>query len=378
MRYNPFLVIALAFATPLATFAQDQPRLVRLFLQPPQETSKDPAQPKLPASNDQASPASPPGRPAGADRELVQQQPDGHTWFDAEYQMWRTKKGSAPPLVVTGPSPAGNTALSINGTTTTTGPTFIPTSPGSKAWSPLQRSITSASTTPPRRCSATASTARSTTADASTLGGWLDNEQTFGVEVRYTFLLRSWATFSSGSANSVLAIPYQNAATGAETSYAINQPFSLTSYTRVSVNTTPDVFVGLFEKANFDGATGNVAIRNSSSLQMGEANGIWALSRSRNWNVDAIGGFRYVALDESLSIESTVHQQHLDQTVYNQSLGLPAGFTPIITQYDALVSRIDLFETRNRFYGGQLGLSGKYDWGRFFLVPPAAPSAWAS
>src|SRR5205823_4668327 len=92
----------------------------------------------------------------------------------------------------------------------------------------------------------------------------------------------------------------------------------------------------------------------STRLQGAEANALHNLcccdhGCEGGYRVDLIGGFRYLDLDERLTITE-------DITV------LPTS--PILT--GNRIGVLDEFRTKNRFYGGQLGVQGEVRRGRLF------------
>jgi hypothetical protein len=98
-------------------------------------------------------------------------------------------------------------------------------------------------------------------------------------------------------------------------------------------------------------STGNVQINAPSRLWGAEANLRCNLCCGCDYKVDALGGFRYLNLEESIAIQENI-----------QGLaGAPAPFT------NALVTVNDHFATRNQFYGGQLGLDAEFRRGAWSL-----------
>jgi hypothetical protein len=98
-------------------------------------------------------------------------------------------------------------------------------------------------------------------------------------------------------------------------------------------------------------ATGNLAINDESHFWGTELNARCKICCGCDYRLDLFGGFRYLDLEESLQITET---------------GLNAPNAPPPFPGDRFVVT-DFFETRNQFYGGQLGLSGEYDRGPFSL-----------
>jgi len=275
-------------------------------------------------------------------------------WGDGEYLLWWVKGAHLPPLLITGnPSAA-----------------FAPTSsvpvPGGLA---LVTTATSGNVSAPLSLSQTivGNGFEQDRRDGGrfTLGYWLDADQTFGVEGSY-FVLPWHSTHLTGASNGspTLAIPFVNAATGQETSYTIAQPSG-------TVISTTDLFIGGFpvvhvaDTTTTTGISGGVAIVSSSQLQGAEANGIWSALRGPEYSLDLLAGFRYVQLDDSLSLASTVIQTQTQTTV---SLGIPGvPASTLLNNFTSQVNRADRFEAHNNFYGGQVGARGEYRFGSLFF-----------
>ena len=95
------------------------------------------------------------------------------------------------------------------------------------------------------------------------------------------------------------------------------------------------------------GEPGSVASSLSSRLWGYEINLRGNLWGGPNGHIDLIGGYRALGLD--------------DQFTFGTSTALPSPGGP------SVISLQDRFATRNRFYGGQLGVSGEYRWGHWSL-----------
>jgi hypothetical protein len=91
-------------------------------------------------------------------------------------------------------------------------------------------------------------------------------------------------------------------------------------------------------------ATGRVDVASSSRLWGGEINLRRNLWTGPSWNVDWLAGFRYLDLNERLEILENA----------NVLVGDLAGSQATV---------FDSFATRNQFYGGQLGLIGRGNYG---------------
>jgi hypothetical protein len=157
-----------------------------------------------------------------------------------------------------------------------------------------------------------------------TAGLWLNDCQTFGLEGSYFFLAGESEGFAASSPGlPVLARPFTDALTGTPTAQVV-------------------AFPGL--------VGGTVTATASSRLQGYEANALCNLCCSCNGRIDMLAGFRYLELDEGLGITEDV------------------GVGPIaLPLANNRVTLFDQFDTRNRFYGGQLGARGEYWFGRLFV-----------
>jgi hypothetical protein len=214
----------------------------------------------------------------------------------AEFLLWWIKSGTVPPLVTTSP-PASTGTLGQPGTVILFGPD-----------SDLNRSPI-----PGGRFTA---------------GAWLDECQSFGLEGSYFFLVPRGNHFDAagdGGPNSpVLARPFFNTNIGREDSELVAFPGVL---------------------------AGRIRVDPSSRLQGFEANALCKLCCGCNWRIDALAGFRYLDLDEGLTISENLAV-------------LPA--VPLLGGSQFVVQ--DSFSTHNQFYGGQLGLRAAASLGRFSTV----------
>lgn len=151
-----------------------------------------------------------------------------------------------------------------------------------------------------------------------TVGSWLDDGRCVGVEGR-GFLLHSRTVRFSAASNAAgeppLYLPAFNAATGREDSLIVADPLQQFS--------------------------GGVSISSKTSLWGAEVNGLWNLDREAGFTLDLLGGFRYLGLNESL---------HLANVTQDLLLG-------------TVTSLEDRFDTRNRFYGGQVGARAGFAFG---------------
>jgi hypothetical protein len=97
--------------------------------------------------------------------------------------------------------------------------------------------------------------------------------------------------------------------------------------------------------------TGTQSISESSKFFGAEVNTGCIVCCGCNYNVGIYGGFRFIELEESIAFRETLQ-------------GLPTAPAPFT---NAFVLEQDYFGTRNQFYGGQIGVSGEYDYRRVSL-----------
>jgi Putative beta barrel porin-7 (BBP7) len=100
----------------------------------------------------------------------------------------------------------------------------------------------------------------------------------------------------------------------------------------------------------FDGV-GTLAVRTSSNLYGAELNGRALLWADCNFQATGIIGFRYLNLSDHLSITENI-------TSLRDIPGVPPN--PPISRAGDQIIVFDQFNTRNVFYGGQIGLNGEW------------------
>jgi Putative beta barrel porin-7 (BBP7) len=285
---------------------------------------------------------------------------DGRMWGGGEYFLWWLKSSQTSPLVVTG------TPGASAGFTTPTTP--IPTSPG------FIGLFTTGTTPAPVSLGTANSVLFGTNVNKDpreggrfTFGSWLDADRTFGVEGVFLYMPAQVSQYhNSSSGTPALSIPFFNTTTGREDGYPIASGPVISSKTTF-VNTTPDVFVGLFTTTTVDSYVGSVAVKSTTELQGGELNSILRVAKTSDLRFDLLVGARWLELDERLQISSAVNDTHSETTVYRPELGLPAGFSPVLNSPVINVARLDDFATHNSFYGGQIGARGEYTWDKWSL-----------
>ena len=212
-------------------------------------------------------------------------------WGSAEYLLWRISDYSVPPLVTTGPAQFPVGGLGNPGTQVLFG------------GSDLQQDWYSGA--------------------RFTIGAWLHECRSIGIEADYFFLCEQNAGESFNLP--VLTRPFTSGNTGAPTS----------------------------EFAAFPGiSTGGIAVDAPTEL--------WGFGvRLRKplccgcWgNVDLLGGFQYLSLEESLTITE------IGTFAPNAPFPDLAGRSFVVT---------DQFATENTFYGGQVGLDARFRRGPWVL-----------
>jgi hypothetical protein len=220
--------------------------------------------------------------------------PAGRVWASAEYLLWWFEGSRVPPLVTTSP-PASNGVLGAPGTTVLFGGSRVDEDAHSGG--------------------------------QFTLGYWLNECQTIGVEGGYFFLGSRSEEFTAGGSglpgSQVIARPLINAVTGAETAQLVSFPGA---------------------------AAGTIHIDSSSRLEGANALGVANLCCSCCSRVDLLAGFRYLELREGIGIAENIALSPTIPTIGGSRLAVAESFN-----------------TRNQFYGGQLGARAEYRWGRIFI-----------
>lgn len=224
-------------------------------------------------------------------------------WLGVEGLIWWTKNQPlSVPVITTGPASQGDSAgnLGAPGTTSLNGPLNSGTQGGVRVFA----------------------------------GGWLDVDHTVGLDGSFFILGRQSASFSvldrSGNGSFVINEP------------VVGAPF----FTQVSA---PGV------------ETGGVFVTASSHFGGGDLNVLYNLHREKNWSIDLLGGYRYLELNETLTI--TANSTLFTTTTYTDNMGIVLVTAPP----GSVVTMIDQFGTRNQFNGGQIGTRFQYLWGPWSL-----------
>ncbi|MCC6417939.1 MAG: BBP7 family outer membrane beta-barrel protein [Gemmataceae bacterium] len=169
-------------------------------------------------------------------------------------------------------------------------------------------------------------------------GYWLDDCHTCGIDVGGFFLARRSDSFAASSPGTpVIARPFI-----ARTPNGQAESAELTA----SPGSNPGDLFSL---------SGNIRVNASTRFWGAEANVRHLLCCGCDWRLEGLLGYRYLGLDEDLSITEDVV---LLRPINIASGALPAGTRVVIA---------DRFETSNQFHGGQVGVSGEWQRGRWFV-----------
>jgi hypothetical protein len=254
---------------------------------PPPRALIEPAPPGPPP----LAPTAAPPPPVFADAAL-----DGFVtrwWIGVDYLLWWTKGDRLPPLITSGaPNDLLPGALGEPGTQTLFGGDY-----NSRIRSGVR-----------------------------VRGGyWFTPDQTFGMDATFFFLGGQSASFyDSSNGDPVLARPFYNVNTGHEDAFLVAYP---------------------------DQQAGAIAAALSTRLWGADADLRGMLFRGVSYQVNLLGGFRFLALHDSLALKEN------DNFYAPFDLSSPTFWT----------TTADRFHTSNQFYGGQLGADIMWCRGRFFI-----------
>jgi hypothetical protein len=223
-------------------------------------------------------------------------------WVGVDGLLWWTKSPPLPvPVVTTGPASLSNAGnLDAPGTTSLNGPLHLDMGGGARLF----------------------------------LGGWFEPGHVIGIDGSLFFLGRQTAGFS-------LNDPTRSG------NFVINEPLLGSPFpTQISA---PGV------------GTGGIAVDATSRFWGADVNLLYNLYRNNGWTVNLLGGYRYLQLNETLTI--TANSTVLSSVTYADNMGnilvtAPTGSTLLI---------VDQFGTRNQFNGGQIGATFQYQSGRWFV-----------
>lgn len=233
----------------------------------------------------------------------------GQTWVSAEVLLWWNRSTQVPPLVTTGPiNSASNGILGQPGTQTLLAGTF---------------------------------------GDTYHVGGrigvghWFGDSQCRGVDARLFWVAPTTATFTATTQPGLLlARPFTNV------NPTVVDP-TLARTSNINFGSSSEVVAGL------PLATGSVVATMKSTVWGAEANYRRFLAGNGCARLDGLIGYRYLDVREEL-------------TIMEQFARVP-GSDPTIGPAGNAGRLFDRFRTENHFHGGQVGLVGSIQRGRWSL-----------
>jgi Putative beta barrel porin-7 (BBP7) len=276
--------------------------------------------------------------------------PGKQWWIEAEQSFYSLSKGHSSPLIVTGdPTVSGPVTTSVK----------IPTSPGFIGLVTTQNSLGSALANSGTLFGGDGLNTGIHSGEALRFGHWLDSEHTQAIEGGGFYIGQGSTGFASAPGGNGVGVPFFDA-NGIGQLFVVNRPATSTG-TSVSVNTTPDVFVGLFNKVVTDQSTGTASASYSQSLWGADLNYRVAtpLFRERGVNVDVSVGVKYVNLSESLSLNTASTAVHTEATTFQPALGLP-GNPNFTNSSSTITGTSDFISAHNNFIGPQFGAGGEF------------------
>jgi Putative beta barrel porin-7 (BBP7) len=249
-------------------------------------------------------PYGPPPGPYGPPVRVISFEPGNpNFWIGVDGLVWWTKgQPLSVPLITTGPGSEGANAgaLGAPGTTSLNSPLNYGAEGGIRFFA----------------------------------GGWFNSAHTIGLDGSIFFLGQASSSFGafdrSGAGNTVINEP------------VVGAPF----ITQVSA---PGV------------ESGGVNVNVTSRFGGGDINGLFNIYRCNGLTVNLLGGFRYLELDETLTIAA--NSNLFTTTIFTDGL----GNTLLTAPPGSSIQVIDQFGTKNQFYGGQIGGQVQYDVDRWFV-----------
>ncbi len=157
-------------------------------------------------------------------------------------------------------------------------------------------------------------------------GLWLDQYETIGVGAKFWGLHGDRTSFSADTSTvGVIGRPFNNVLLPGEDAVLVSSP-------------------GLL--------SGSLNIATSSSIMGAEAYLRSSLMAGHGYNIDLLGGYQFLRLDDDIAIRST-------SVVENISVGAPVG---------TVINVLDSFDAKNEFHGGEFGVVGEFRHGRMTVT----------
>ena len=239
----------------------------------------------------------------------------GRFWLRGEYLLWWTQGSQLPPLVTTGlpgaaPLPG---ALGQTGTTVIYGGSDGDDRPRSGG--------------------------------RFTAGFWVGSCRPIGIDASYFFLASRTTQFDAASngafGSPLIARPFFDVMTGLQNAELVAFP-ALAGGTNI------------LTAGGLGLASGDIHASSYSRFQGGDLNALCCICSGCDYWVQGLVGFRYLRLSEGIAVS--------ENTRINPALPLGSPFFGGST-----ISVSDQFDTRNNFYGGQVGLRSQVTRGRVFV-----------
>jgi Putative beta barrel porin-7 (BBP7) len=169
-----------------------------------------------------------------------------------------------------------------------------------------------------------------------TAGLWLDYDRTLGFEASGFLFEKKTVNFSAASdvnGNPLLAQPFFDVTMNAETAAFISFPTAF---------------------------AGNITISSTSRMGGADANFFKPIVDVDGLRLEGLAGFRYFNLSESLLMNTTTGIAAI------AGVGVPPGVQPPLfflgtpLAFPQQLNIVDSFATRSAFYGGQIGIKGRW------------------
>lgn len=257
----------------------------------------------------------------------------------ADYLLWHIRKGDLPTAMTT--VPVGLISVDISDLFSAN-PSGSPSFPGASAVGFAPVSIVNQATFG----AGTRSNIGSQNGGRFTLGFWLDEDMSYGMEAQFLFLERGsddFAAVSSQQGNQFL----------------VNTGFTRDLFVIGAGGTT--TLLRTFDIFAVREATSSLVGNTSATLYGAEINARSTGIRVGGIDFAGLAGFRYLSFNDTLTV------------VNNLRLFRPIGLAPTSGDTSASLSQDLTFLTRDRtrvynnFYGGQIGLDIDAKFGSFFI-----------
>jgi hypothetical protein len=235
--------------------------------------------------------------------------PGPRFWVGADYLLWWVKSTPQPvPLVMTGPFDPSNPSKSTLGNPGTS----VLYGGSNSGFDPLSGARLQ-------------------------LGYWLDQDRVFGLQASGFWFAQAQKTFSvqsNGSGSPFLGVPFFD-----------------TQLNQQGVAVVSHVVGG-----GNAGLVGGISVPTTLQLWGAEGNATVMVFQRSSLRADLLVGFRYLDLTETLNVQ---------QNFSPLGLPLPAGFMGQTVLPGQTVVVSDGFNTRNQFYGAQIGGKLNYQTGKW-------------